>query len=725
MPIVQDQIRLHFDDQIVVCARDLRMSRQLGEGYVVADTRLASGYRLRVAGLAPVLLHSSAIEAHAARFELTNPLLDATNGSVPPGTLHLRVDRTLSHGVHDDYDLVNFGHEPVDVVLEISVECDFADLFDMHSNRIIRRGSIQTTWDEQHASLTSRYRNESFTRALALVVERNDSPPEYANGGLSFRVRLAAGASWHTCLKWIAEIDGQPPGHPARLCHDLVSGDTLADRARQQWVEGSSILTTSHPAADRAVQQAVEDLASLRLFAFDHLARGRADLQGDVETIDAETWVPAAGVPWFVTLFGRDSLVVSLQTLPLSARFAEGALRALAGQQATGYDPERDMEPGKIIHELRRGELAQLHLIPHTPYYGTHDATTLFVWAAAATWRWHGNRDRIDEVRLAVERALAWIDRDGDRDGDGLQEYGTRATHGGYFNQGWKDSGEAIVHEDGSLPKLPFALCELQGYVVAAKRAWADVLEEAYGEHLAAQRLRDDAQRLADLIDTRFWWEDEGTYYLGLDGDKQPIRSVTSNPGHLLWAGAIPAERARSVADRLLAPDMWSGWGIRTLSKHHPSYNPMAYQLGSVWPHDNACIAAGMQAYELDAAAGQVARALIDAAQCFGDHRLPELFAGFARDPGSFPVPYVDANAPQAWAAGAVVQLVTSLLGLEASSAQRRLTLRPALPDWLDMVRVANLHVGDAVTDLVVHRDGGTHRLEVERVVGTLDISLR
>ena len=382
------------------------------------------------------------------------------------------------------------------------------------------------------------------------------------------------------------------------------------------------------------------------------------------------------------------------------------------------------MQPGKIEHEIRRGELAFLHLVPHTPYYGSHDATTLYVLAAAEAWRWHGDRDALDRVRPHVERALAWIGTDGDADGDGLQEYATRAREGGYYNQGWKDSGEAIVNADGSLAALPIALCELQGYVVAAKRAWAATIEDAYRDRDGAARLRDQADRLAALIEERFWWEAEGTYYLGLDGAKRPIESVTSNPGHLLWSGAVVAERAARVAARLLADDMWSGWGIRTLATGHVAYNPFSYQRGSVWPHDNALAAAGFRRYGLDDEAATVARAVLDAGERFQNRRLPELYAGLARDPGGFPVQYLGANVPQAWAAGAVVHLLTTLLGLDADASRDRLVVRPALPAWLERVRLRNLTVGDAVVDLEIRRDDGAHHVDAEVRRGKLDVEL-
>jgi glycogen debranching enzyme len=691
------------------------MSRQYGQGYFVADTRLASGYRLRIEGLPPTLLNSAAVRSHSARFEFTNPLLETAVGTIPPGTLHLRLDRAICHGMHEDYDLANVGRTAVEVVLEASVECDFADLFDVKAERLTRRGSVQSVWEERRRRLTTRYENGGFRRSLRLQVEKADSAPEFANGGFSFRVMLEPGASWHACLLWIPEVDGRVQA-PLRACHSLLESKPVRERARRDWLERAARFSTSDPAVNTVVAQAVDDLAGLRMHRYDEAAaRG---------TGDRSRWIAAAGVPWFVALFGRDSLIVSLQTLALSPHLALGALGALGAGQADAYDDERDMQPGKILHELRHGELASLHLIPHTPYYGTHDATTLYVLTAARAWRWLGDRDGLEAVRPHVQRALAWIDTDGDRDGDGLQEYATRAREGGYYNQGWKDSGEAIVDAQGELAKLPIALCEHQGYVVAAKRAWARTLEEAYREKRAAGRLRAQADRLAELIETRFWWEAEGTYYLGLDGEKRPLESVASNPGHLLGAEAIVPERAGRVAQRLLAEDMWSGWGIRTLSERHPAYNPFSYQCGSVWPHDNAIIAAGLRRYGLDEEAARVARAIFDAAERFQNLRLPELFAGLPRDQAGFPIQYLGANVPQAWAAGAVIQLLDALLGLDPDATNHLLHLHPALPAWLETMAVENLTVGSSAVDLQLRRsaDGG-YSLDVTRRRGSLEIA--
>lgn len=710
-------ITIHSDDRVLVCEPDAIMSRGEGQGLFASDTRFVSGYRLKLGDVHPVLLNSSQVRPFSSRFEFSNPPLDTVAGTIPAQTLHLRLDRTVADGIHEDYDLSNHGRHPVEVLLEVSIECDFADIFDVRSKALLRRGSLQTEWDEKHSRLTTRYRNGGFRRALHLKVEDADSPPEFANGGLSFRVPLEPGETWHVCMLWIPDMDDGAKEPSLRPCHDLLGEDPAQDRLSREWLENTTRFRPSDDAIALIISRAVDDLASMRLHEHDETAAGRRGAS------HADLWVPAAGIPWFVTLFGRDALIVSLQTLSLSNRLACGSLRALAAFQADSYDDERDMEPGKIPHELRRGELATLRLIPHTPYYGTHDATPLFVLTASQAWRWHGDRETLDALRPHVERALAWIDSDGDRDGDGLLEYATRSSRG-YYNQGWKDSGDAIATAMGGIAQAPIALCEIQGYVVAAKRAWAGVLEDVYGEHEPTARLRAEADRLASLIEERFWWEAEGTYYLGLDANKQPIETVASNAGHLLWSGAVGSERAARVAERLLAEDMWSGWGVRTLSKAHPAYNPFSYQLGSVWPHDNAIIAAGFRRYGLDDKAHVVARGLFDAAERFEAGRLPELMAGVDRGAGSFPVQYLGANVPQAWASGAVVHLIATMIGLEPDAAGGALSLTPCLPEWLGSIEVAGLRVGDGSADFRIARDeAGSHRLEVRGASG-VDVKL-
>lgn len=703
-------LTVHDDDQVLVTASDGEMARDSQHGYFCADTRLVSVYQLRVSGVAPLLLNSAAIRPFSARYEYMNDDLEARSGAVAKGTVHLRVDRTIGEGVHEDYDLTNYNPFPVDMDLEIRVESDFADLFDVRADRKVRRGSLETTWDSGGRSLRTWYHNGPFHRGLRLLVDKNDAPAEYANATLSFRARMEPGQGWHTCLLWEPLLSEDEPGPPRHDCHALLGGDNTRDQLHQQWSERVTRISTSDSAVTAAAERAVADLAALRL--------QRGAMAAASSASDAEGWVPAGGIPWYVTLFGRDALVVSLQTLALSPRFSLAALEALATLQAKEDDPRRDQEPGKIQHEIRYGEMAALGLIPQTPYYGTHDATTLFVWAASELWSWTGDTAIMARLRPNVEAALGWIDGRGDRDGDGLQEYATRAGDWGYYNQSWKDAGDAIVAANGSKAPLPLATVEMQGYVVAAKRGWARVLEEAFGDSRPSTELRRQADQLAELIEDRYWWNAEGTYYLALDGNKRPVESVASNPGHLLWTGAVDSQRAAQVARRLTAPDMWSGWGVRTLSADHCAYNPFSYQRGSVWPHDNAVFVAGCLRYGLREPAWQVARAILDAADRFQHSRLPELFAGLSRDAGGFPVQYPEANVPQAWAAGAVVHLITALAGLAPDAREHRLQVTAPLPPWMSQVELRGLRLGEAQIDLRL-RPGA---VDVLRGKGRLDV---
>ena len=708
-------ITTHLDDEVLVSDPDASLSSGEQQGYFIADTRLVSGYRLKIGRVAPVLLNSSQIAAHSARFEFTNAaLVDDEGSSLPEHSIHLRVDRCLGRGVHEDYDLTNYSGRSLDVLVEVSLESDFADLFDVKDTRLQRRGLIESVWDSPTSTLVNRFRHEGFARGIAIEARTESTSPTYANGGLLFPVKLAPGEAWHACLRWRPILDDKPLATLER-CHDLL-GRAEVTGLQVGALPPTATITTNDPVITATIRQAIDDLVGLRMRA--HVTPGFLDTDKSSEAEattegEDEPWLPAAGVPWFVSLFGRDALVTSLQALLASHRFATGSLRSLARLQATTTDDDRDMQPGKIEHELRRGELARLHLVPHTPYYGSADATPLFVLVAAMSWRWHGDQGELERLRPHVDAALSWIDRDGDPDGDGLQEYKTRSARG-YFNQGWKDAHDAILHADGSVPELPLATCELQGLVVAAKRAWSEVLERAFRDESGARRLRDEADRLQAQIEERFWWEEEGTYYLALDGNKRPVASVASNAGHLLTYGAVAPERAERVAQRLFAEDCWSGWGIRTLSSVHPSYNPFSYQLGSVWPHDNVLIAAGLRRYGLNGAALRIARALFDAAASLQNRRLPELFAGLDRDEGAFPVQYLGANVPQAWASGAVVHLVEILLGLEVDAPSATLRLHPALPPWLTEVVVDQVAIGEHRCSFTVRRrPDGTHDVDL------------
>jgi glycogen debranching enzyme len=674
-------ITIHADRGVLVSEPDASMHAERPEGFFLCDTRLVSGWRLRLNGEPLTLLNSAAVSSYGARYELTNPATDTPSGPVPEHTMHIRIDRTIGQGLHEDVDLCNYGPEPVECVLELRVESDFADLAEVKAGRTGARGRRCTSLNDD--GFTNSYEQQRFRRALQVQVASASSPAEYADGRLRFRFCLERRVAWHACVSYLPDL-GDGPLTPEHTCHAVTASRSARRRDLDDARARCATIVTSDPMIDAVLDRSIADLVDLRI-----------DAQSQAAT--------AGGIPWFVTLFGRDSLVMALQTLPVSSEFARGTLEALAALQADHCDDWRDAEPGKIEHEIRHGEPAQLGRSPRSPYYGTHDATTLFVLAAARAHQWDRDRRALDHIRPNVEAALDWIDHFGDRDGDGLQEYATRSTDG-MRNQGWKDAGDAIVHADGSQAEPPIATCELQGYVVAAKRAWADVLEHVYEDDRRAGTLRASADRLAELIEERFWWAAEDTYYLGLDRDKRPIASVTSNPGHLLWSGAVSAVHARRVALRLLADDMWSGWGVRTLSADHPAYNPLSYQRGAVWPHDNGLLVAGLCRYGLGAEGATIARALFDAADNFQRRRLPEVFAGFAREPGSFPAQYLGSNVPQGWAAGAALQMVLALLGIEPAATGERPEISPDLPEWLPYVRVAGVRVGDTTWDLTAER---------------------
>lgn len=643
------------------------------QGFFARDTRLVSTYGVSLNGRPPVLLASSTTASYAAHFESTNEALRDGAGVIAARTLSLRLQRTIAGGVHEDYDLMNYGRRPVELTIELEIHSDFADIFEVKVGTGDRAGSVDTRWIEALRELRTAYLNRSFRRELIVAVEQSGSEPHYANGRLVFAAHIAPKGTWHTCVLWL------PVGRSGERGATLACDGRPARVAAQHQVPSRPTLDTPNLPVRRAWDQSVEDLEGLRL----------EDPEGGRGFV-----IPAAGSPWFLTLFGRDSLIVSGQTLGVFPEFAVGSLSRLSELQATTDDAERDMEPGKIPHEIRNGELAELGLLPFQPYYGTHDATSLFVIAVSQLFDWSGDVALLRRHVPNADAAMAWIDGRGDRDADGFQEYATRSAHG-YYNQGWKDAGDAIPGSDGSLAPLPLALCELQGYAYDAKLRLArmyDVLDRPED----AARMRSDAGELYARFNDAFWWEAEGTYYLGLDGRKRPIATVASNAGHLLASGIVPADRAGQLARRLLADDMWSGWGVRTLSSTHPAYDPFSYHTGSVWPHDNAILVEGLRRYGLDAEAAIVSRGIFDAAEQFRPNRVPELFAGLAREHSPFPVQYPGANVPQAWAASAILHLVTTLCGIRprTDGGGSRIELGPALPPWLPEVTLRGLRVG-------------------------------
>ncbi len=476
-----------------------------------------------------------------------------------------------------------------------------------------------------------------------------------------------------------------------------------AERAADRPLEVARI-DSDHELLDRTLAKSLGDLTMLR----------------NDGPADGERYL-AAGVPWFATLFGRDSIIASLETVAFSPSLAIDTLTLLARLQATTDDPWHDAEPGKILHEMRSGEMARCGETPHDAYYGSIDATPLWLILLGETHAWTGDDALLERLWPNALAALAWIDESGDLDGDGFVEYQRRSRRG-LLNQGWKDSGDAIRHADGRPADGPIALVEVQGYVYAARRSMARLARHR-GETDLAARLDAAADELQTRFDEAFWLPDLGFYAMALDGDKRPVASLGSNVGQALWTGIIAGTRAAPVAERLMRPDLFSGWGIRTYAAGQPGYNPVGYHTGSIWPHDNAIIAAGLKSVGAADAANVLAGRLVEAAQWFPDLSLPELFCGFARDEVGAPVAYPVACSPQAWAAAAPFLLLQTMLGLRADASAHRLELvRPTLPDWLTRLTITGLPVGDDSVDLLVHRWRGRTSAELLGIRGSIDV---
>ena len=682
------QIAIHQAETVLVTEPDGQVNWPSKRGLYFRDTRVISAWAIYANGELWDLLNGGAIAPHASRIFLTNRAFLSEDGPIPPRTLGLMIGRQIDGGLHEDIDVTNNSRNPVRFNLEIAMRADFADIFEVKSDQIVRRGRITTSWLAKRQTLQFTYRNKDFCRGATIRTGEGDGEPTVnANGRLSFEIALKAGQAWHRCLTYDL-TDGAQRMRAPRQCTD---SSATSDHAQKMdtWQRKVLKINASNEEFYRFYNQGVQDMAALRL-----------PRQGT----DHMVFVPAAGLPWFVALFGRDTLIASLQTMIVYPEFAGGALEVLGQYQATERDDYRDADPGKILHELRRGELAYFKLIPHTPYYGTADATPLYLITLHAAWRATGDRSLIERHLQTAEACLTWIDKYGDRDGDGFQEYQTRST-AGYENMAWKDSGDSVMYSDGDLVRGPKALCELQGYVYDAWLRMAEIFQELDNKR-RANALRRKAAILFEKFNEAFWDEESGFYAFALDGKKKKVLSVASNVGQCLWSGIIAPERARTVVKRLMRKDMWSGWGIRTLSADHPSFNPYNYQTGAVWPHDNSLIALGMRRYGYAAEAAAVARDISRAASHFLLNQLPELYGGLQRDPTNFPVQYLGANVPQAWAAGTPFMLLQAMLGLQQDAPRGKLYVDPALPDWLPDVTLTDLRLGRERFNIRFWRDG-------------------
>jgi len=668
------------------------------QGLFFEDTRYLAQLLLTIDGMRPLLLSSFLTEDNSAlSADLTNPDLVAADGiAVVRDAIHILSTTVLGNDVlFQTLAMRNFGPREASFRLEVNFAADFLDIFEVRGTARARRGQMLADERLPNGVILAYRGLDASVRRTHLSF---DPPAEMATARKAvWSVSLTPSETRRAEITIRCERNGRPAQSQAR-------GGCIAAAAQRRVSRQSDIA------------KVVTSSESFNVWA----NRSRADLEMLI-TDTPQGLYPYAGIPWFSTAFGRDGIITALQCLWLDPSLAAGTLRFLAANQATEYDPKADAEPGKILHETRRGEMAILGEVPFARYYGGIDSTPLFVVLAAAYFRRTGDLALIRAIWPQIEAALAWMAQYGDADGDSFLEYDRKSVNG-LINQGWKDSGDSIFHADGRLAEAPIALVEVQAYAYAAYLGAAE-LATRLGETERGTTLTAAGERLRRNFESAFWLEELGTYALALDASKQPCRVAASNAGHVLMGGLASPEQAARVAQRLLSPASFSLWGIRTVEETERRYNPMSYHNGSVWPHDNALIGMGLAHYGLREPLLTVMSALFDASRFVADRRLPELFCGFERRPRSSPTAYPVACNPQAWSSAAVFGLLGAILGVSFDMAARQIRFtRPILPGWMDECRISDLRLGEAEVDLQLLRREDDVALHVIRRCGDVEI---
>ncbi len=652
-------------------------------GLYYHDTQHLSAFILRVNGDRPILLSANHEQNYVAAFQLMQASgVRLGTARHAQDTMSIRRTRFLADGLRERIGILNATPKAIDLEVELEFEATFKDMFAVRGYRDMTDDSAGEggTWSDEHL-VFERVGRDGLRRATR--ISSHPSPDLHDGHRMRYRRRLPPQGVFSIELSILPNEDGKgETASPAGFDDAL---DQLNARYRRFLRSCTRFRTSSETLNEGLIQRSALDLRAL------------------LEFEDTGPF-PTAGIPWYAVPFGRDALICAYETLSWQPEIARGTLRLLASCQGTKVDERTEEEPGKIFHELRRGELARIGVIPHSPFYGSVDATPLFALVFAETVKWTGDKDLWHELLPAAERALEWCDGPyGDVDRDGYVEYGARTSE--IRNQGWKDSALSLSYPDGAPAELPVALVEVQGYVYAAKVGLAE-LYELDGDRARAERLRGEARELAARFERDFWIEEERCYAQALDRRRSPVRAVTSNAGHALWSGIANADHAAMLVQRFMERDMFTGWGIRTLSSEYPTYNPMSYHNGSVWPHDNALVAEGFARYGFREEATAVIEGLFEAGKRFPDARLPELFCGFARDLrfSSRPADYLVACIPQAWSAGVVFLCLRTMLGLSPRLADRKIVVDPALPGWLPAIDVEDLLVQGAKVSFRVTR---------------------
>ncbi|HEX4690715.1 MAG TPA: glycogen debranching N-terminal domain-containing protein [Solirubrobacteraceae bacterium] len=668
---------------------DLRPSCRLPpHGFFSEDTRFVSQWELTVSGRGTELLSAAQVHYFVAQFFLVPPTT-AFHAASPLSLVRRRIVKDVWL---EELLLSNHSEEPLDVAIDLAVAADFADLFEVKDGQVRER---EVTATAENGQLVLRYRRGSFLRETRIAV----SGPATIEPG-AVRLRASLTPREERTVTFVLTPYGEQPGRASVTRRPVGTFEEIDQRRRTEldaWLTLAPAIETDGDALGHVYDQSLVDLAALRFHP--HVARQDVSL-------------PAAGLPWFMSLFGRDSIITSLQALPYQPDLARTTLRTLAARQGTTVDAFRDQEPGKILHEIRFGELTTTRERPHSPYYGTADATPLYLVLLDEYERWSGDADLVRELEPNARAALDWIDHHGDRDGDGYVEYMTRNPASGLVNQCWKDSWNSMMFSDGRIAQPPIATCEIQGYVYDAKRRAARLARSVWEDEALADRLEAEAAELRRRFHDDFWIPDRAFFALALDGDKQPVDSLTSNIGHLLWSGIVEPEHAEALVRHLLGDALYSGWGVRTMAAGDAGYNPIEYHNGTVWPHDNSLIAAGLRRYGFRAEAARIAGAIVGASSYF-DYRLPEVFAGWPAAMTEAPVEYPTASRPQAWAAAAPLLALTTVLGLSPGAGGPECD--PHLPEEFGAVALRGVPGRWGRADLSVPASGAPQATAVRR----------
>jgi glycogen debranching enzyme len=703
---------------VLVTGRDGFVDPEKLDGLFIHQTRMVSRYRWKVndTELLPVAL--SNVEQHnwLGYYIINAPGVkpgppDEGSGEMEDyseQTLEVLISRFAGEGLHEDLDLTNYTVEPIHFDLELEFDADFRDHIEVDEKKHLQRGKLHREWRgevspgrweflfDYHARHHYDHQDDvgdaEIHRCLTLQIEKADSAPEYKHHKIVFHVQLEPQQSWHACINLLAHVDGMDLPLQYR-CNSFLPQENDYDRKRQVFLNNATVFEIGkpgslEPSVMQTLAQAREDLMALRLFDFD---------KSDTE------WVMGAGLPLYLALFGRDTLTSAWMASVLTSGMMSGVLTELAKWQGTRVDDWRDEDPGRMLHEAHTGPLEKLNFNPRARYYGSVTTSGFYPFVLSELWHWTGDLDKIRPLIEPAMKAIAWKETH-DVDGDGLYEYKTRSEQG-TKNQAWKDSWDAIVYEDGSVVQPPIATCEEQAFFYVAKLQmsellfWLDRKEES-------KRMFDQAEELRQRINEHFWMPEEGFYAMALDPHNRQVRSIASNPGHLIACGVPDRDMVREAADRLMADDLYSGWGVRTLSSRHPAFNPFSYHRGTVWPVEQGAFALGFARYGMYDHLHRLCKSMFEAAAIFDFHRLPEVFSGHPRDERHpFPGFYPKSCYPQAWSAAATFAMIQALLGIYPYAPMDFLLVDPHLPEWLPEITVRNLKVGKAAIDLRFYRE--------------------